>query len=56
MVVDGSGKPAAGPFDIVVEGDVITQIAGVEVHYDGKGIVGDTQRPGILARLFKFLF
>ncbi|MEQ1605473.1 MAG: amidohydrolase family protein [Pyrinomonadaceae bacterium] len=26
MVVDGSGKPAAGPFDIVVENDVITQI------------------------------
>ena len=26
MVVDGSGKPAAGPFDIVTENDVITQI------------------------------
>jgi flagellar L-ring protein precursor FlgH len=33
-----------------------THIASVEVHYDGKGIVGDTQRPGILARLFRFLF
>lgn len=33
-----------------------THIASVEVHYDGRGIVGDTQRPGILARLFKFLF
>lgn len=31
-------------------------IAGVEVHYDGKGIVGDTARPGILARIFRFLF
>lgn len=30
MVVDGSGKPAAGPFDIVVEGDKITQIAGFD--------------------------
>ena len=30
MVVDGSGKPAAGPFDIVVEGDVITQIASLD--------------------------
>ncbi len=30
MVVDGSGKPAAGPFDIVVEGDTITQIAGFD--------------------------
>ncbi len=28
MVVDGTGKPAAGPFDIVIENDIITQIAG----------------------------
>ena len=30
IVVDGSGKPAAGPFDIVIENDVITQIAGFD--------------------------
>ncbi|MFT3742725.1 MAG: amidohydrolase family protein [Pyrinomonadaceae bacterium] len=30
MVVDGSGKPAAGPYDIVVENDKITQIAGID--------------------------
>jgi hypothetical protein len=30
MIVDGSGKPASGPFDIVVENDVITQIAGLD--------------------------
>ncbi|MGD9562449.1 MAG: amidohydrolase family protein [Pyrinomonadaceae bacterium] len=30
MVVDGSGKPAAGPYDIVIENDVITQIAGFD--------------------------
>src|SRR5687768_6258437 len=30
MVVDSSGKPAAGPFDIVIENDVITQIAGFD--------------------------
>ncbi|HMT08277.1 MAG TPA: amidohydrolase family protein [Pyrinomonadaceae bacterium] len=30
IVVDGSGKPAAGPFDIVIENDVITQIAGYD--------------------------
>ncbi|MBK9155156.1 MAG: amidohydrolase family protein [Chloracidobacterium sp.] len=29
-VVDGSGKPAAGPFDIVIENDVITQIVGID--------------------------
>ncbi len=31
-------------------------IAQVEVHYDGKGIVAETQRMGILSRVFKFLF
>ena len=30
MVVDGSGKPAAGPFDIVTENDVITQIVSFD--------------------------
>lgn len=31
-------------------------VAGVEVRYDGKGIVSEPQRPGILARIFRFLF
>jgi cytosine/adenosine deaminase-related metal-dependent hydrolase len=30
MVVDGSGKPAAGPFDIVVEDDRIVQLASLD--------------------------
>ena len=30
MVVDGSGKPAAGPFDIVVENDLINQIVSFD--------------------------
>lgn len=30
MVVDGSGKPAAGPFDIVIENDVISQIVSID--------------------------
>lgn len=29
-VVDGNGKPAAGPFDIVIENDTITQIIGID--------------------------
>ena len=28
MVVDGSGKPAAGPLDIMIENDMITRIVG----------------------------
>ncbi len=30
MIIDGSGKPASGPFDIVIENDLITQIAGLD--------------------------
>jgi imidazolonepropionase-like amidohydrolase len=30
MVVDGTGKPAAGPFDIVVENDTIAQIVAFD--------------------------
>src|SRR5436305_13222555 len=29
-VVDGSGKPAAGPFDIVIENDLIAQIVAID--------------------------
>ena len=29
-VVDGSGKPAAGPYDIVIENDIITQIVSID--------------------------
>ncbi len=30
MIIDGSGKPASGPFDIVIENDVISQIASLD--------------------------
>jgi imidazolonepropionase-like amidohydrolase len=30
MIIDGNGKPALGPFDIVVQNDVITQIIGLD--------------------------
>jgi hypothetical protein len=30
MIIDGSGKPASGPFDIVIENDLITQIVGLD--------------------------
>jgi flagellar L-ring protein precursor FlgH len=45
------------PEDITSNNSISSNlIAAVEVHYDGKGIVGDTQRPGILSRIFHFLF
>jgi flagellar L-ring protein precursor FlgH len=45
------------PEDIASDNSVDSNlIAGVEVHYDGKGIVSEQQRPGILARIFRFLF
>ncbi|HEY0458493.1 MAG TPA: amidohydrolase family protein [Pyrinomonadaceae bacterium] len=30
MIIDGSGKPASGPYDIVVENDQITQLAALD--------------------------
>lgn len=30
MIIDGNGKPASGPFDIVVENDLITQVVGLD--------------------------
>src|SRR6185436_9044969 len=30
IIVDGSGKPASGPYDIVIENDLITQIVGID--------------------------
>jgi flagellar L-ring protein precursor FlgH len=33
-----------------------TLVADIEVKYDGKGVVSDQQRPGLLSRIFRFLF
>ncbi len=45
------------PEDIAPDNSIPSSlIADVQIRYDGKGIVGDTQRPGILSRLFRFLF
>jgi flagellar L-ring protein precursor FlgH len=53
VVFSGLVRPEdVGPDNTVAS----TQIASVEVRYDGRGIVGDTQRPGILSRIFRFLF
>ena len=41
-VVDGSGKPAAGPFDIVIEKDVIAQIVAID---SGAAKQGEAKRP-----------
>ncbi len=43
MVVDGNGKPAAGPFDIVIEGDRISQIVGIDPVAAKEGTA---RRPG----------
>jgi flagellar L-ring protein precursor FlgH len=45
------------PEDIASDNSIASNlIAGVEVRYDGKGLVSEQQRPGILARVFRFLF
>ena len=33
-----------------------TLVADASIRYDGKGIVGGTQKPGILTRIFRYLF
>ncbi|HLK57571.1 MAG TPA: flagellar basal body L-ring protein FlgH [Chthonomonadaceae bacterium] len=45
------------PEDIATDNSVPSNlIATVEVHYDGKGSVAETQKPGILTRIFKYVF
>ena len=49
----GIVRPEDIRFDNTIPSNLI---AGVEVHYDGKGIIGTSQRPGILSKIFRFLF
>jgi len=45
------------PVDINYDNIVYSQsIANAEIQYKGKGAVGDTQKPGILTRLFNWVF
>ena len=45
------------PEDITSDNTVPSNlIASVEVHYDGKGVVGQAQRRGVLSTIFHFLF
>jgi flagellar L-ring protein precursor FlgH len=47
----------ARPEDISTDNTIPSNlIAGVEVRYDGKGVIGDTQKPGLFTRIFRFLF
>jgi flagellar L-ring protein precursor FlgH len=45
------------PEDIALDNSVPSNlIASAEVKYEGKGMIGDTQKQGILTKIFKFLF
>ncbi len=33
-----------------------TLVADASIRYDGKGLIGSTQKPGILTRIFRYLF
>ncbi|MCC5648001.1 flagellar basal body L-ring protein FlgH [Nostoc sp. CHAB 5824] len=33
-----------------------TLVANAAIRYDGKGIIGNTQKPGLLTRIFRYLF
>ncbi len=45
------------PEDITRENTIpSTLVAEASIRYDGKGIIGSTQQPGILTRIFRYLF
>lgn len=45
------------PEDITRENTIpSTLVADASIRYDGKGLVGNTQKPGLLTRIFKYLF
>ncbi|MGM0369041.1 MAG: flagellar basal body L-ring protein FlgH, partial [Bacillota bacterium] len=51
--ITGSVRPADIEADNTVES---RYLANVNINYSGKGIVGDKQDPGILSRIFNWLF
>ncbi len=45
------------PQDIAPDNSIASPlVADAQIKFGGKGPVGDTQRPGVITRLFKFLF
>lgn len=45
------------PEDITRENTIpSTLVADASIRYDGKGLIGSTQKPGILTRIFRYLF
>jgi flagellar L-ring protein precursor FlgH len=45
------------PEDITQDNSIASSlIADAQVKYDGKGIVGDTQKMGFLTRIFRSIF
>lgn len=45
------------PEDIAFDNSIPSSlVAEATVRYEGKGVVGDTQRPGLLTRIFRILF
>ena len=46
IVVNGSGRPASGPFDIVIENDLISEIVGLDpvAVKDGNGKASGKRR------------
>jgi len=45
------------PEDITRENTIpSTLVADAAIRYDGKGLIGNTQKPGLLTRIFRYLF
>ena len=45
------------PADVQPDNTVLSAfIADAAIVFEGKGVIGDKQRPGLITRIFRFLF
>lgn len=53
IVLEGTIRPQDINFDNEVSS---TRVSNANIEYEGKGVVGDKQKPGVLTRVFNFIF
>ena len=53
IVLEGTIRPQDINFDNEVSSK---RVSNANIEYEGKGVVGDKQDPGVLTRLFNFIF
>lgn len=53
IILEGTIRPQDINFDNEVSS---TRVSNANIEYEGKGVVGDKQKPGVLTRVFNFIF